>query len=116
MALRTLAALPEDMSLIPSNHMVAHNHGYSSPGESSALFWQPWVLHGTRALKYAGKTRNALTKKTFGISPRLRQTVFWGREWPHLRAVKSVWWGVFEWKPKGGEAASAQSPQRPSAI
>jgi hypothetical protein len=35
--LRALAALPEVLSSIPSNHMVAHNH--LSVMGSDALFW-----------------------------------------------------------------------------
>lgn len=102
--LGTPAALPEDMNFIPSTLMVTRFQG-----ESSALFWPPRVLHGTQCTR-AGRTWNALTKKTntFGISPRLRQRAFWGRGWPPLWAGKSVWWSVFDWKLKGGNAARVQ--------
>jgi hypothetical protein len=35
--LRALIALPEDLSSIPSNHMVAHNHLYWNPTPSSGV-------------------------------------------------------------------------------
>jgi hypothetical protein len=35
--LRALTALPEDLSSIPSNHMVAHNHLYWDPMPSSGV-------------------------------------------------------------------------------
>jgi hypothetical protein len=35
--LRALAALPEVLSSIPSNHMVAHNHQYWDPMSSSGV-------------------------------------------------------------------------------
>jgi hypothetical protein len=44
--LRILSALPEVLSSIPSNHMVAHI--YSSILESDALFWHAGV-HADRA-------------------------------------------------------------------
>jgi hypothetical protein len=37
--LRALTALPEVLSSIPSNHMVAHNHGSDGITGSDALFW-----------------------------------------------------------------------------
>lgn len=105
----TLAALPEDMSLIPSSRMVAHNH-VTRFQASSALFGLHGYCMAPCALKHVlAKTRDALTKKnTFGISPRLRQTVFWESGWPQLLAVKSMWWSVFDRKLKGGKAARAQ--------
>jgi hypothetical protein len=44
--LRALAALPEVLSSIPSNYMVAHNHL-----GSDALFWYAGI-HADRALIY----------------------------------------------------------------
>jgi len=35
--LKALTALPEVLSSIPSNHMVAHNHLYGEPMPSSGL-------------------------------------------------------------------------------
>jgi hypothetical protein len=36
-SLRALSALPEVLSSIPSNHMVAHNHQYWYPMPSSGM-------------------------------------------------------------------------------
>ena len=44
--LRALAALPEDLSSIPSNYMVVQNHLYCDLMSSS----DNEVLHGNRAL------------------------------------------------------------------
>jgi hypothetical protein len=41
--LRALTALPEDLSSIPSNHMVAHNH----------LKWDPMPSYGASEDRYS---------------------------------------------------------------
>ena len=39
--LRALAALPEDLGLIPNTHMAAHNYYNSSFRGCAAFFWPP---------------------------------------------------------------------------
>lgn len=60
--LRLLAALVEDPGLVPSFHVVPHNHLQLQLQESSTLFWTRHQEHAWSISLHAGKTHNIFSK------------------------------------------------------
>lgn len=54
--LRALTSLTGERSLIPTAHMVTHNHLQSSSSRRFNFFWPLWALYIHSGEIYAGKT------------------------------------------------------------